>query len=99
MSTLFRLFRLKPYDDKLVDGVVDSWLVFVRANIMSIALCDAVAWAYWAHITAAGVPGYLTATAAGLIVFFVVASVDASFFMHDSTAHRRSMPSLPGHSR
>jgi len=98
MNILFRLFRLKPYDDKLVDGVVDSWLVFVRANIVSIALCDAVAWAYWAHITAAGVPGYLTAAAAGLIVFFIVASVDASFVMHDTTAHRRA-PVLPGHSR
>jgi len=98
MKTLFRLFRLKPYDDKLVDGVVDSWLVFVRANIVSIALCDSVAWAYWAHITAAGVPGYLTAAAAGLIVFFIVASVDASFVMHDTTAHRRA-PMLPGHWR
>jgi hypothetical protein len=97
MNTLFRMFKLKPYDERLVDGVVDSWLVFVRANIVSIALCDAVAWAYWAHITAAGVPGYLTAAAAGLIVFFIVASVDASFVMHDTTSHRRA-PVLSGHS-
>jgi len=98
MKALPRPFRLKPYDDKLADGVVDSWLAFVRMNIVSIALCDAVAWAYWAHITANGVAGYLTAATAGLIVFIIVASVDASFVMHDTTAHRRT-PALPGHSR
>ncbi len=88
MNAVLRPFQLKPYDDKLVDGVVDGWLVFVRLNMFSIAFCDSVAWAYWAHVTAAGAAGYATAAVAALIVFFVVASVDASFVMHDATGHR-----------
>jgi hypothetical protein len=86
---LWRPFSLKPYGNHLLDGVVANWLLFVRLNIVSIALCDAVAWAYWARITASGAAGLATAVAAGVIVFVLVASVDASFVMHDTTAHTR----------
>src|SRR5688572_17550931 len=88
-NILWRPFSLKPYQNNLHDGVVSNWLLFVRLNIVSIALCDAVAWAYWSHITASGTAGYVTAAAAGFIVFALVASVDASFVMHDTAAHRR----------
>lgn len=98
MNALYRPFHLKPYGDKLADGVVDAWLVFVRLNIVSIAFCDAVAWAYWAHVTANGAAGYVTGAVAALIVFFIVASVDASFVMHDTTAHAATTP-LTVHSR
>ena len=98
LKTLARLFTLKPYGDQLVDGMAEVWLLFARLNIVSIALCDAVAWAYFGYTTSRGAPAWISAAVAGVIVFTLVASLDAMFIMHDRSRHRREAseePSLP----
>ena len=87
-ATFSRLLLLKPYGDQLLDGMAEVWLVFARLNIVSIALCDAVAWAYFGYTTGRGATGWVTAALAGVIVFILVASLDAMFVMHDRS-HRQ----------
>src|SRR5688500_11810781 len=83
LRTLFRLFTLKPYGNQLVNGVTETWLLLAAINILSIAFCDAVAWAYFGYTTAHGTAAYAAAALAGLIVFTLVGSLDAMFVMHD----------------
>lgn len=83
LKTLRNLLTLKPYGNQLIDGMAELWLVLAPLNIVSIALCDAVAWGYFGYTTAHGAASYLTAAVAGVIVFVLVASVDAMFVMHD----------------
>jgi hypothetical protein len=90
LQTLSKLFRLKPYGNNLIDGIAELWLVLAALNIAAIALCDAVAWAYFGYTTAHGWVAYLTAAVAGLIVLTLVGSLDAMFVMHD-----RSRPERP----
>jgi hypothetical protein len=99
IKKLFRPLTLKAYDDKLVNGVVDIWLFFVRLNIAAIAFCDAVAWSHLARITTPGDMGKFAACVVGLIVLVIVGSVDASFVMHDTTVKRRPVALVPGRSR
>ncbi|HEX8153361.1 MAG TPA: DUF4407 domain-containing protein [Thermoanaerobaculia bacterium] len=89
MTTLRKLLTLKPYGNEMLDGMAAIWLVLARVNIASIALCDAVAWGYFAYTTTRGAVAYTSAAIAGLIVFLLVASVDAMFVMHDKTQHER----------
>jgi hypothetical protein len=88
LRTLFRLFTLKPYGNQLVNGVTETWLLLAAINIVSIAFCDAVAWAYFGYTTAHGYAAYVTAAIAGLIVFTLVGSLDAMFIMHDRSDRR-----------
>jgi hypothetical protein len=85
LTTLARLFRLKPYGNHLIDGMAELWLVLAAVNIASIALCDAVAWAYFGYTTAHGWTAWGAAVLAGVIVFLLVGSLDAMFIMHDRT--------------
>ena len=82
-TTLKKLFTLKPYGNQLVDGMTETWLFLAALNILSIAFCDAIAWAYFGYTTAHGYAAYFTAAIAGLIVFTLVGSLDAMFVMHD----------------
>ncbi len=84
--TLWRLFRLKPYGNQLVDGMAEVWLLLASVNIVSIALCDAIAWGYFGYTTSTGTVAWLSAGLAGLIVFLLVGSLDAMFIMHDRSA-------------
>lgn len=88
-KTLGRLFTLRPYGSQLLDGMAELWLVLAPLNILSIAFCDAVAWAYFGYTTAPGFAAYVAAGAAGLIVFTLVGSVDAMFVMHDQSRLNR----------
>ncbi|MGZ8868870.1 MAG: DUF4407 domain-containing protein, partial [Thermoanaerobaculia bacterium] len=88
LKTLSRLFTLKPYGNHLVDGVTETWLLLAAVNILSIAFCDAVAWAYFGYTTAHGWAAYATAAIAGLIVLTLVGSLDAMFIMHDRSNGR-----------
>jgi flagellar biosynthesis protein FliQ len=85
LTTLFRLFRLKPYGNQLIDGMAELWLVLAAVNIASIAICDAIAWAYFGYTTGHGIAAYVAAALAGVIVFMLVGSLDAMFVMHDRT--------------
>lgn len=85
---LRRLFTLKPYGNNLIDGMAELWLVLAALNILSIAICDAVAWAYFGYTTSQGSAAYVSAAAAGIIVFILVGSLDAMFIMHDRTRRR-----------
>lgn len=87
--TLSKLFRLKPYDNHLVDGMAELWLFLAAINIASIALCDAIAWAYFGYTTAQGAAAWLAAALAGLVVFALVGSLDAMFVMQDRTRPHR----------
>lgn len=60
LRTLSRLFTLKPYGNQLVNGVTETWLLLAAVNILSIAFCDAVAWAYFGYTTAHGYAAYAT---------------------------------------
>ncbi len=84
--TLWKLFRLKPYGNQLVDGMAELWLILAAVNIASIALCDAIAWGYFGYTTSQGTVAYLSAALAGIIVLVLVGSLDAMFIMHDRTA-------------
>jgi hypothetical protein len=99
IKKLARPFTLKPYDDKLANGVVDIWLFFVRLIIAAIAFSDAVAWSHLARITTPGDMGKVAAVVVGLIVLVIVGSVDASFVMHDTTVKRRPVVLVAGRSR
>lgn len=90
-KTAGKLFRLKPYGNNLVDGVTELWLLFASLNILSIALCDAVAWAYFGYTTASGMAAWVAAAVAGLIVFVLVGSLDAMFVMHDRSNRQRKI--------
>ena len=83
LKTLSRLFTLKPYGNHLIDGMTELWLFLAAVNIVSIALCDAIAWAYFGYTTSQGAAAYITAGLAGIIVFTLVGSLDAMFIMHD----------------
>ena len=84
--TLGNLFRLKPYGNRLVDGMAEFWLILAAVNIASIALCDAIAWGYFGYTTSEGAVAWMAAALAGTIVFLLVGSLDAMFVMHDRTA-------------
>jgi hypothetical protein len=88
VRTLFRLFRLKPYGNQLIDGMAELWLLLAAVNIVAIAICDAIAWAYFGYTTAHGVAAYFAAGLAGVIVFTLVGSLDAMFIMHDRSRGR-----------
>lgn len=88
LRTLSRLFTLRPYGNQLVNGVTETWLLLAAINILSIAFCDAVAWAYFGYTTAHGYAAWATAAIAGLIVFTLVGSLDAMFIMHDRSDKR-----------
>lgn len=88
LKTLSRLFTLKPYGNHLVNGVTETWLLLAAVNILSIAFCDAVAWAYFGYTTAHGWAAWGAAAIAGLIVFTLVGSLDAMFIMHDRSSRR-----------
>ena len=88
LRTLGRLFSLKPYGNDLVDGMTQLWLLLAAVNIASIALCDAVAWAYFGYTTAHGPIAWVTAAVAGVIVFMLVGSLDAMFVMQDRAEGR-----------
>ena len=83
LKTLSQLFTLRPYGDQLMDGTARIWLILAPLNIISIAFCDAIAWSYFAYTTMHGNAAYAAAAVAGLIVFTLVASVDAMFVMYD----------------
>jgi hypothetical protein len=83
LKTLSKLFTLKPYGNHLIDGMTELWLFLAAVNIASIALCDAIAWAYFGYTTSQGMAAYITAALAGVIVFTLVGSLDAMFIMHD----------------
>ncbi|HEX6178043.1 MAG TPA: hypothetical protein VF057_06765, partial [Thermoanaerobaculia bacterium] len=87
--TLSKLFRLKPYDNHLVDGMAELWLFLAAINIASIALCDAIAWAYFGYTTAQGIAAWLAAALAGAVVFALVGSLDAMFVMQDRARRAR----------
>lgn len=93
-GTLRKLFSLKPYGNNLLDGVGETWLVLAALNILSIAFCDAVAWAYFGYTTATGAAAWASAIVAGLVVLMLVGSVDAMFVMHDRTRKRAAEPPL-----
>lgn len=82
-KTLAKLFTLRPYGNNLLDGVAATWMFLAAINILSIAFCDAVAWAYFAYTTTTGMQAYAAAGVAGLIVLLLVGSVDAMFVMYD----------------
>lgn len=88
LETLRKLFTLKPYGNNLLDGVAETWMVLAALNILSIAFCDAVAWAYFGYTTATGTAAYVSAAVAGLVVLMLVGSVDAMFVMHDRSRRR-----------
>lgn len=92
LNTLWKLFRLKPYGNNLIDGMAELWLFLAALNIASIALCDAVAWSYFAWTTAHGYAAWISSIAAGLIVLTLVGSLDAMFIMHDRTKRRSVAP-------
>lgn len=85
LETLRQLLTLKPYGNNLLDGVASTWMLLAALNIASIAFCDAIAWSYFAYTTSAGVPAWIAAGIAALVVLMLVGSVDAMFIMHDRT--------------
>jgi hypothetical protein len=89
--TLAKLFTLKPYGNHLIDGMAELWLVLAALNILSIAVCDAIAWGYFGYTTSHGAAAYISAAVAGLIVFTLVGSLDAMFIMHDRSQRRPSV--------
>lgn len=89
LQTLSRLFRLKPYGDQLVDGMTEVWLFLAALNVAAIAVCDAIAWAYFGYTTAHGAAAYVAAGVAGMIVLTLVGSLDAMFIMHDRARRGR----------
>ena len=91
MKTLLRLFRLKPYGNQLIDGMAELWLLLAAVNIAAIAICDAIAWAYFGYTTAHGYAAYIAAALAGVIVFTLVGSLDAMFIMHDRSRKRTGL--------
>ena len=93
MKKFAKLFSLKPYGSELLDGVAEVWLLFAALNIASIALCDALAWGYFAYTTATGYAAYLAAAVAGVVVLMLVGSVDAMFVMHDRTRRTKTTAS------
>lgn len=89
------LLTLKPYGNHLADGVVNSWVIFARLCIVSIALCDAVAWGSLARITASGPWAHVAAIVFGVMVFLVIGTLNATFVMQDVTS--ASVPSEQTH--
>lgn len=91
LTTLLRLFRLKPYGNQLIDGMAELWLLLAAVNVAAIAICDAIAWAYFGYTTAHGMAAYFAAGLAGVIVFTLVGSLDAMFIMHDRSRGRAKL--------
>lgn len=92
ITTLARLFTLRPYGKNLLDGVAESWMLLAAVTIASIAFCDAVAWGYFGYTTATGATAYVVAAIAGFVVLALVGSVDAMFVMHDRSAAEERAP-------
>lgn len=90
LRSLSKLFRLKPYENQLVDGMAELWLILAAVNIGAIALCDAIAWGYFGYTTSQGLLAYVSAGLAGLIVLALVGSLDAMFVMHDRSSKEAS---------